>query len=171
MSRSASTRLPRCAGQWPGLPQVRHRTSTTISPLSGAGSARTAHGNSRVKVGTIFEDSPISLDKWLCASLDARQLQEWNQLLRSRACAWRHSEVRMVHAPSSPLGVAEQGSLVKLGGNGTEVEVDETFIGGKARDSCTRSAKHVVITERRAQGTRLPRIGNAGAWRRSSRPQ
>ena len=37
-----------------------------------------------VKVGTIFEDSPIGLDKWLAATWMLDQLQEWNQLLRSR---------------------------------------------------------------------------------------
>src|SRR5216684_887274 len=85
-----------------------------------------------VKVGTIFEDSPISLDKWLTAlwmlvnckngissyevgrNLGITQKSAWFVLHRLR------------------LALQEQ-SLVKIGGSGKPVEVDETFIGGKAR--------------------------------------
>ncbi len=41
----------------------------------------------------------------------------------------------------------QDGSLVKVGGSGSEVEVDETFIGGKARNM------HVDKRERRITGT------------------
>src|SRR5438874_7734088 len=41
----------------------------------------------------------------------------------------------------------QSGSFRKLGGNGGEVEVDETFIGGKARNM------HVSKRERRITGT------------------
>jgi transposase-like protein len=85
-----------------------------------------------VKVGTIFEDSPIKLDKWLIAlwmlvnckngissyevgrDLGLTQKSAWFVLQRLRLAL-------------------QKGSLVKLGGKGTEVEVDETFIGGAAR--------------------------------------
>ena len=43
---------------------------------SGSASRSTPNGSSRVKVNTIFEDSPISLDKWLACRLDDCQLQE-----------------------------------------------------------------------------------------------
>jgi transposase-like protein len=83
-----------------------------------------------VKVGTIFEDSPIGLDKWLTAmwmlanckngissyevarGLGITQKSAWFLLQRIRY-AMHH------------------GSFDKLSGN---VEVDETFIGGKARN-------------------------------------
>jgi transposase-like protein len=86
-----------------------------------------------VKVGTIFEDSPISLSKWLPAlwlvcnakngisscelarALGVTQKTAWFMLQRLR------------------LGMQETG-LVQMGGKGSEVEVDETFIGGKARN-------------------------------------
>ena len=51
-----------------------------------------------MKVGTIFEDSPIGLDKWmtavwmLTAARTASAATNWPR-------AWHHSEVRMVHAP------------------------------------------------------------------------
>ena len=84
------------------------------------------------KVGTIFEDSPIPLEKWLpvvwmlsncrngvssceiARTINVTQKSAWFMLHRIRLAM-------------------QQGSLMKMGGNGTPVEVDETFIGGKAR--------------------------------------
>jgi transposase-like protein len=85
-----------------------------------------------LKVGTIFEDSPIPLEKWLPAvwllvsckngissyeihrALGITQKSAWFMLHRIRLAV-------------------QSGSFVKLGGSGGHVEVDETFIGGKAR--------------------------------------
>jgi transposase-like protein len=85
-----------------------------------------------LKVGTIFEDSPIPLEKWLPAvwmlinckngissyeihrDLGVTQKSAWFMLHRIR------------------LAIQSK-SFVKLGGSGKEVEVDETFIGGAAR--------------------------------------
>jgi transposase-like protein len=85
-----------------------------------------------LKVGTIFEDSPIPLEKWLPAvwmlinckngissyeihrALGVTQKSAWFMLHRIRLAV-------------------QSNSFVKLGGVGTEVEVDETFIGGAAR--------------------------------------
>jgi len=83
-----------------------------------------------LKVGTVFEDSPIGLDKWMAAfwmlvnckngissmeihrALGVTQKTAWFMLQRLR------------------LALHEEGSLGKLSGH---VEADETFIGGKAR--------------------------------------
>lgn len=83
-----------------------------------------------VKVGTIFEDSPISLSKWLCAmwmlanckngissheigrALDVTQATGWFMLQRIR------------HAMHT-------GTINKMSG---AIEADETFIGGAARN-------------------------------------
>ena len=83
-----------------------------------------------IKVGTIFEDSAIGLDKWLCAmwligsckngissyeihrSLGISQKTAWFMLQRIRL-------------------TMQDTDAAKLGG---EVEVDETYIGGKARN-------------------------------------
>lgn len=104
------------------------------------------HRQFSAKVGTIFEDSPIPLDKWLTAvwmlsncrngvssyeigrTIGVTQKSAWFMLHRSR--------------------LAMQGkSTVKLGGNGGgEVEADETFIGGKARNM------HKSVRARRIRG-------------------
>ena len=85
-----------------------------------------------VKVGTIFEDSALPLDKWLIAiwmisnckngvssyevarALGITQKSAWFMLHRIRL------------AMQNP-------NFGQLGGDGKEIEVDETFIGGAAR--------------------------------------
>jgi transposase-like protein len=97
-----------------------------------------------VKVGTIYEDSPISLDKWLTATwmltnckngvssyeiardVKVTQKSAWFMLQRIR------------------LAMQDDFFGSKLGG---EVEVDETFIGGKARNM------HLSERKRRITGT------------------
>jgi transposase-like protein len=84
-----------------------------------------------VKVGTIFEDSPLALDKWLAAiwmlanskngissyelhrSIGVTQKTAWFMLRRIR--------------------LAMQDGGTHGGGLSGQIEVDETFIGGKAR--------------------------------------
>src|SRR6476660_5295847 len=104
-----------------------------------------------VKVGTIYEDSPIGLDKWLAAmwmltnckngissyevarDLDVTQKTAWFMLHRIRLAL-------------------HQGSFMKLGGEGGTVEADETYIGGLARNM------HKDVRARKIQG----RTGYAG---------
>ena len=85
------------------------------------------------KVGTIFEDSPIPLEKWLPAVWmivnDKNGISSWElhrALGVTQKTAWF-----MLHRIR--LAMQEKSSF-KLGGNGGPVEVDETFIGGKARN-------------------------------------
>jgi transposase-like protein len=100
------------------------------------------HRQFSVKVGTIFEDSPIGLDKWLVAiwmianckngvssyeigrALGVTQKSAWFMLHRIRLAM-------------------QSRSFLKVGGSGSEVEVDETFIGGAAR------FMHVDVRRRR----------------------
>jgi transposase-like protein len=92
-----------------------------------------------VKVGTIFEDSALPLNKWLIAiwmvanckngvssyeigrALGVTQKSAWFMLHRIRLAM-------------------QNRSILKLGGNGSEIEVDKTFIGGAARNM--RREKH-----------------------------
>jgi transposase-like protein len=86
-----------------------------------------------IKVGTIFEDSPISLDKWLCAiwmiancKNGISSYEVHRALGVTQKTAWF-----MLHRIRLAM---QSGSFVKMGGNGGAVEVDETYIGGKARN-------------------------------------
>jgi transposase-like protein len=96
-----------------------------------------------LKVGTIFEDSPISLDKWIAAvwlivncKNGVSSYEIGRDLGVSQKSAWH-----MMHRIRFAL---HSGSFAKLSG---QVEVDETFIGGKARNM------HVGKRARRITGT------------------
>jgi transposase-like protein len=83
-----------------------------------------------VKVGTIFEDSPLGLDKWLPAiwlTANSKNGISSHELGRALGITQK-SAWFMLHR----IRLAMQAkTFEKLGG---EVEVDETFIGGKARN-------------------------------------
>jgi transposase-like protein len=86
-----------------------------------------------VKLGTIFEDSPIGLDKWLAAMwmlANCRNGVSSYEIARAVGVTQK-SAWFMMHRLRLAL---QDGSTLKLGGDGGEVEADETFIGGKARN-------------------------------------
>jgi transposase-like protein len=83
-----------------------------------------------VKVNSIFEDSPIGLDKWLCAMwliANCRNGVSSYEIARdlkvSQKAAWFMLQ-RIRHAMAT-------GTFTKLSG---EIEIDESFIGGKVRN-------------------------------------
>jgi transposase-like protein len=100
-----------------------------------------------IKVGSIFEDSALGLDKWLTAAwmiCNCKNGVSSCEIARSigvtQKTAWF-----MAHRIRKAM---QTGSFLKLGGKGGNgVEVDETFIGGKARNM------HVSKRERRITGT------------------
>ncbi len=100
-----------------------------------------------VKVGTIMEDSALGLDKWLTAIWMQTSMKNgvssWEihrALGITQKCAWH-----MLHRIRLAL---QDGNGGKLGG---EVEMDETFIGGKARNM-HKAKRERVITGRGPQG-------------------
>jgi transposase-like protein len=86
-----------------------------------------------VKVGTIFEDSPISLDKWLTAAwMIANRKNGVSSYEIARAIGiTQKSAWFMMHRIRLAM---QEKSSVRLGGSGKTVEVDETFIGGLSRN-------------------------------------
>jgi transposase-like protein len=96
-----------------------------------------------VKVGTIFEDSPLGLDKWFVAVwciANAKNGISSCELARSlevtQKTAWF-----MLHRVRLAM---KTGTFRKLSG---EVEVDETFVGGKAKNMHKRK-RAATITGR-----------------------
>ena len=84
-----------------------------------------------LKVGTIFEDSPIGLEKWLPAAWlisncksGISSYEVARALGITQKSAW-HMLHRLRHAMTDENG--------KMGANGP-VEIDETFIGGKVKN-------------------------------------
>ncbi|MGI9075216.1 MAG: IS1595 family transposase [Bryobacteraceae bacterium] len=96
-----------------------------------------------VKVGSIFEDSPLGMDKWMLAvwllvtcknGISSYEIADHLDITQKSAWHLMHRVRKAVHS----------GSFAKLSGH---VEVDETFIGGKARNM------HVGKRKRRITGT------------------
>jgi len=109
--------------------------------------AKHARKQFSIKVGSIFEDSALGLDKWLTAAwmiCNCKNGVSSCEIARSigvtQKTAWF-----MAHRIRKAM---QTGTFMKLGGKGGNgVEVDETFIGGKARNM------HVSKRERRITGT------------------
>lgn len=96
-----------------------------------------------LKTGTLFEDSPIGLDKWLVAMwlvVNCKNGVSSYEISRAigvtQKTAWF-----MDHRIRLALSLAPEGRL------SGEIEADETFIGGKARNM------HVDRRRRRITGT------------------
>jgi transposase-like protein len=83
-----------------------------------------------IKVGTIFEDSPISLDKWLLATWMVTNCKNGvsSYEIHRDIGVTQKSAWFMLHR----IRLAMQGDVVDTFGG--EVEVDETYIGGLARN-------------------------------------
>jgi transposase-like protein len=112
---------PRC-----GSKEVRFLKSRKIWECADCESLR----QFSVKVGTVMEDSPISLDKWLCAfwlianAKDGISSYELHRSLGvTQKTAWF-----MLHRIRLAM---QSGSIEKFSGR---VEADETYIGAKARN-------------------------------------
>ena len=96
-----------------------------------------------VKVGSIFEDSPLGMDKWMLAvwlivtcknGISSYEVASHLHITQKSAWHLMHRVRMAMHS----------GSFAKFSG---EVEVDETFIGGKARNM------HMDKKQRRITGT------------------
>ncbi len=97
-----------------------------------------------VKVGTIFEDSAIGMDKWMIAvwlivnaknGISSYEVGRALGITQKSAWFMMHRVRLALHGPKDS---------VQLGGRGVEVEVDETFIGGAARFMHADKRKRVI---------------------------
>src|SRR5256886_6752710 len=136
---------------------VRRWPKGVICPTCGSGKVKfsekrrtwtcSSHHAKRefsIKIGTVMEDSPIGLDKWLTTTWLVTNCKNGissyeiaRDIKVTQKSAWF-----MLHRIRLAMQDDFFGS--KLGG---EVEVDETFIGGKARNM------HISERKRRITGT------------------
>jgi transposase-like protein len=85
-----------------------------------------------VKVGTIFEDSPLGMDKWMIAVwmlTNCKNGISSYEIARALGITQK-SAWHMMHRVRMAMHEKE---TVQLGGEDRPVEVDETFIGGASR--------------------------------------
>jgi transposase-like protein len=86
-----------------------------------------------LKVGTVLEDSPIGLDKWLPVFwmlANCRNGVSSYEISRSIGVTQK-SAWFMLHRIRLAM---QSGSFLKLGSGGSPVEMDETFVGGKIKN-------------------------------------
>lgn len=139
------------ARRWPNgvICPTCGRTDVSFLAKQNKWQCKSAHAKRQftVKVGTIFEDSPLGLDKWLTAvwmitncKNGVSSYEIHRAIGVTQKTAWF-----MVHR----IRVAMQtGSFEKkMGDGGNPVEVDETFVGGLSRNM------HKGVRERRISGT------------------
>lgn len=112
------------------------RTKTKKGEVRRLWLCRTCNRQFTLKVNSIFEDSPVSMDKWMTAfwmlvnckngvssmeihrTIGVTQKTAWFMLQRLRAALHNRTF----------------GSTTKLGGPDSEIEADETFIGGHTKN-------------------------------------
>ncbi len=125
--------------RWPdGTPRCPYCGATKLTWLAKANVYR-CYGDHKkqkfsLKVGTIFEDSPIGLDKWwpavwlLSNCKNGISSYELHRALGvTQKTAWF-----MLHRIRVAM---ETNSFMKLGGSDSgPVEIDETFVGGKVKN-------------------------------------
>ncbi len=126
--------------RWPSGPICPHCGGTEYSFLTTRRiwKCKACRKQFSAKSGTIFEDSPIPLDKWLLATwlivnckngISSYELPEQSKLPRKAhgsCCTASGSRWPMAHGR-------------RLAAAGNPGEVDETYVGGKPK-KCTRSA-------------------------------
>ena len=112
------------------------RTDASFVPSRRFWQCKTRHPKAQfsIKTGTILEESPLGLDKWLpvmwMIANSKNGVSSWEihrSLGVTQKTAWF-----MLHRVR--LGMQNKtgfGTMTKLGGPDSEVEVDETFVGGK----------------------------------------
>jgi len=101
-----------------------------------------------VTVGTVFERSHIPLNKWLLAThlmaaskkgMSAHQLHRMLDITYKSAWFMAH-RIREAMTPDTNSG--------PIGGGNKVVEIDETYVGGRAKNRATKPApkKHAVVS-------------------------
>jgi transposase-like protein len=127
------------ARRWPNgvICPACGRTDAAFVPSRRLWQCKTRHPKSQfsIKTGTILEDSPLGLEKWLPVMWMAANC-------KNGVSSWEiHRALGVTHKTAwfmlhrIRLGAKDtQSASPKIGGEGSEVEVDETFIGGKMKN-------------------------------------
>lgn len=137
--------------RWPDGVTCPHCQGKAVSYLSTRRKwkcmNKACHKQFSVKVGTIMEDSPIGLDKWLAAIwliANAKNGISSYEIHRALGITQK-SAWFLLHRIRLAM---QTGTFEKLSG---QVEVDETYIGGKARNM-HKSKREAMIKGRGSVG-------------------
>ena len=100
-----------------------------------------------LKIGTVFEDSPVPLEKWLPATWLLANCKNGisSYEIASDIGVTQKSAWFMMHRIRLAM---QTGTFAKMGGPGSEIESDETFVGGKAKNmSAKRRAQFKIARD------------------------
>jgi transposase-like protein len=121
-----------------GIVRCPECDSTGVTYLQKANvyKCKTVHPKQKfsLKVGTVFEDSPIRLEKWLPAAWMLSNMRNGvssYELSRSLGVTQK-SAWFMLHRIRKAMEL--DGDAPKLGGQGKTVQTDETFVGGDPKN-------------------------------------
>jgi transposase-like protein len=141
------------ADRWPNGANCPHCGSLNVHKMAGKTQAGMFPCNDcrdkfTVRTGSIFERSHIPLRKWLLATyLMAASKKGMSALQLSRMLGLSYESAwfmcHRIRESMKPIGTAP------IGGDNKVVEVDETFIGGKAKNRAyakKEPKKHAVMT-------------------------
>ncbi len=100
------------------------------------------HAQFSLKTGTIFEDSPITLDKWLLAMWMLANCKNGISSYEISRATGISQKSTWFMLQRIRLAMRESGSD-KIGGEGVRVEADETFVGGKVTNMHRKSRRTI----------------------------
>ncbi len=159
------------ASRWPDGPFCPHCGQfETVSKLGGKSMGagwyhcRECRQKFTVRTGTLYERSHIPLHKWLLAThllTSSKKGMSAHQLHRMLGITYK-SAWFMCHRIREGMRDDSHKATGGLGGTNQAVEVDETYVGGKAKNRAHREAP------RRKRS--CPLSSAAVAWRRSMSP-
>lgn len=140
------------ASRWAGTPNCPHCGSLKVRRMEGKTQAgmflcNDCRDKFTVRTGTVMERSHIPLHKWLLAMhmLSAsKKGMSAHQLHRMIGVTYKSAWFLCHRIREAMNGVGNSGPM---GGTNKVVEVDETYVGGKAKNRATRAprAKQAVV--------------------------
>jgi transposase-like protein len=103
------------------------------------------------RTGTVMERSHVPLHKWLLAihlMASSKKGISAHQLMRNLGLGSYRTAWFLAHRIREAMGIAPEGETGPLGGENKVVEVDETYVGGKAKNRAYKDPepKKAVVT-------------------------
>lgn len=159
------------ADRWNGEPSCPHCGSLRVRRMGGKTQAgmflcNDCRDKFTVRTGSVMERSHVPLHKWLLAThimAASKKGMSAKQMERMLGVTYKTAWFLCHRIREAMDGAAPQGPL---GGHNEVVEVDETYVGGKARNRSTRKPapkKAVVALVQRDGHARSFHVANVNA--------